>query len=100
MKIKEITQDRFFRLTEGRLFQTDGREMEWWADPKERVLGLILLDNHDNDWSWVVLGRDENGDFRMIGGDTSLPEAEAKIRMHAKLVEYAASGRAVFRQGD
>ena len=37
--------------------------LKWWADPKERVLGLILLDNYNNDWFLVVLGPDENGDF-------------------------------------
>ena len=74
--------------------------LKWWADPKERVLGLILLDNYDNDWFLAVLGRDENGDFRMIDGETSLSEVEAKTRLNAKLVGYPTSGRAVFRQGD
>ena len=64
------------------------------------VLGLILLDNYDNDWFLVVLGRDENGDFRMIDGEISLSEVEAKTRLNAKLVGYPTSGRAVFRQGD
>ena len=74
--------------------------LKWWADLKERVLGLILLDNYDNDWFLVVLGRDENGNFRMIDGETSLSEVEAKTRLNAKLVGYPTSGRAVFRQGD
>jgi hypothetical protein len=101
MKLKQITKHRFLALTEGRLFQTDAREVEWWADDQERVLGLLLLDAHDEDWSWVVLGRDEVGNFRGIDLETSVSDQdEARTRMQTKLAQYAASGQTVFPQGD
>jgi len=39
-------------------------EVEWVADLLERVLGAVVRDRIDNDWSYAVLGRDEHGIFR------------------------------------
>ncbi len=62
------------------------REVEWYSDAEERVLGIVLLDLQDNDWLWMVLGRDEAGLFRAIALDVSIPtQAEAKTRLMVKL---------------
>ena len=39
-------------------------EQAWWADPSERLLGVVFFDAADRDWSWTVLIRKENGAFR------------------------------------
>ena len=44
------------------------KELEWFADEKEQVLGLAALDRTDRDFAYVVLGRDENRTMIEIGG--------------------------------
>jgi hypothetical protein len=52
--------------------------MEIWVNEKETRIGLLLLDNYDKDWSWVVLGRRTTHDkFEGMGLNTSLPTLEA-----------------------
>lgn len=41
-------------------------ELEWLADDSERVLGVLVLDNYDDDFGGVVLGRDQKKKFRAI----------------------------------
>jgi hypothetical protein len=94
----QIPQERFRLLIEGHfpspLF---AREKEWWADPEELVLGVLLLDTTDSDWSWVVLGRDEIGSFRAIDLAVSLPNAEeARRQLQTKLLEYVGSKQSIF----
>jgi hypothetical protein len=77
------------------------KEVAWFVDSASTVLGVILLDNADKDWNYVVLGRDEHGDFRWIDGNSSFdslekPEAELKTKMQP----FVDSGEKVFPQGD
>lgn len=76
------------------------REVEWWSDTQERVLGIVLLDLTDNDWAWIVLGRDERGLFRAIAVNASIAsQDEARSALHGALIEHASSGE-VFPQHD
>jgi hypothetical protein len=52
-------------------------EFDWYATPDERVLGVVLHDRIDDDFSWVALGRDETLRFRAVGVRASLPTPEA-----------------------
>jgi hypothetical protein len=77
------------------------QEKEWWADEDERVLGAVLLDNFDHDWSWIVLGRDEKGLFRGIDQDVSLSsQRKARAYLRVALENHARSGAAEFPQYD
>ncbi|RXK53471.1 glycosaminoglycan attachment protein [Oleiharenicola lentus] len=100
--IKPLTRARFNALCYKRrpLAAMMSRETEWWSDEQERVLGLVLLDLSDDDWVWIVLGRDEQGLFRAIDVQASIPtQAEARTGLHASLAKHAQSG-AVFPQED
>lgn len=76
--IKPLTRARFCALCYSRtpLATMMSREEEWWSDVKERVLGIVLLDLADNDWTWVVLGRDEHGLFRAVAVNASIASQE------------------------
>ncbi len=102
MGIKHISQPRFdslcfMRLARGKIFH---EEREWYADEKENVLGVVILDRVDNDWSYVILGRDERARFSAIDSDTCHRTVnEARIALHKKMEKFAADGEQVFHQG-
>jgi len=47
-------------------------EKEWFANRNRTVIGTILLDTSDNDWSYVILQKESAGIFRWIDGEVSL----------------------------
>ncbi|MEO6751660.1 MAG: hypothetical protein ABIP85_07765 [Chthoniobacteraceae bacterium] len=103
MATKAITKERFDALCRVKLPSLDYlvNEVEWFSDDDERVLGIVLLDNTDQDWSWMVLGRDEAGLFRAIDLGVSIAtREEAKKLLMVKLLEHSATGESVFPQGD
>lgn len=76
------------------------REVEWYSDAQERVLGVVLFDLTDKDWAWIVLGRDERGLFRAIAVDASIASREdAHSALQVALAKHATSGK-VFPQHD
>jgi hypothetical protein len=101
--MKAISKQRFDALCRSRRPTTAyvSREVEWFSDDEERVLGLVLLDTVDNDWLWRVLGRDEAGVFRCIDLGVSIPtQDEARNLLQSKLNEYAQTRLKTFPQGD
>ncbi len=41
-------------------------EKEWFADKEQNILGFVFRDKLDDDYGYIVLGRDENSIFRTI----------------------------------
>jgi len=37
------------------------RNLEWWASDDDRVLGTVILDLIDKDYSWVVFTQNDQG---------------------------------------
>jgi hypothetical protein len=71
------------------------------SDLLKRVLGAVVLDRIDDDWSYVVFGRDEHGIFRAIDLKVSLPSQEiAAEQLREKMREHLSTGATVFPQGD
>src|SRR5476651_795397 len=98
MEIKPLTKQRFDALCRVKLPSADivVTEVEWFSDEDERVLGIVVLDNTDKDWSWMVLGRDEAGLFRAIDFEVSLStQEEARSLLMTKLVEHSETGNNV-----
>jgi len=74
-------------------------ETAWFADSEKNIIGAILLDHHDNDLNYVVLGRDEEGQFRWIAGDSSFDSREkAEDELTAAMSKIEASGETIFPQ--
>lgn len=74
---------------------------EWYSDQDEIVLGVVCRDRQDNDWGYVVMGRDANGLFRAIDTAVSMSGADsARNALHLKLSYYAVTGEKLFPQGD
>jgi len=74
-------------------------EKEWFADRQRIILGALLLDRTDEDWIYVVLGRDQLGTFRWIDGEVSIANCDqARERLLAKMLKILESGQRVFPQ--
>lgn len=77
-----------------------GEEVEHFSSLDERVLGVIVRDLADNDYGYVVLGRDMKSRFRAIEMECSLPRADARAALFAHLKVFHDAGTAVFPQDD
>lgn len=74
-------------------------EKEWFADKNRVILGVLLLDRTDRDWTYAVLGRDEAGVFRWIDGQSSIKTRDkARNQLLATMLRIYESGQSVFPQ--
>ncbi|MEE4209194.1 MAG: hypothetical protein V2I43_08010 [Parvularcula sp.] len=77
------------------------QELDWFSDPQERVLGLLSWDRIDDDYGWVVFGKDAKARFRAIKVDVSYPTAEeAYAALIAAMREAVGQPPVAFHQGD
>lgn len=104
--VKAITQTLFDLLAIGtrrsptRFYST---ELSWWSDLNGDLIGAVAIDLTDNDFAWVILARDENGQFRCADVDTGLPSeriAEAKLRIAMANLSRDSSFTGWVSQGD
>ena len=60
------------------------RELMWYATDDDAVLGVVILDLVDKDYSWIVLTENDQGaGFTMIEIGASLPtEDDATAALH------------------
>ena len=100
LELKNISEEEFQTLYEGPpSFMHE--EVEWVSDLLEHVLGTVVRDRIDDDWSYVVLGRDEHGTFRAVDLKVSLPDEEtASEQLWQKMREHLSTRATVFPQGD
>ncbi|MEM5515580.1 hypothetical protein WNY37_01375 [Henriciella sp. AS95] len=52
-------------------------ELAWYSTPDEKLLGVLLHDKVDFDFTWVVFARDEVFRYRAVDVNASLPTFEA-----------------------
>ncbi|RJO61362.1 MAG: glycosaminoglycan attachment protein [Dehalococcoidia bacterium] len=103
-----IDSPPIFSLTEqefSELFPTNPQsnflavEKEWYSDTVQTLLGSVLLDNTDHDWTYVILGKDENRRFRWIEGESSLKDrSSAREHLIAKMKEILLTKQKIFPQ--
>jgi len=76
-------------------------ELLWYANADETILGVIARDKIDNDFSAVMLGRDEIGRFRAFNLQTSFTRIEDAVLWLKNTIKwYTGLGKTVFPQGD
>jgi hypothetical protein len=62
-------------------------EKAWFADDKERI-GTVFLDVSDNDWNFVVLAPDANGEYRWVAGNGGMDtQEEAEKALTAEMLK-------------
>jgi hypothetical protein len=102
-RLKKISKSHFAVLGMARLHYVNQiyEELEWWADEDERVIGAVVFDKIDEDWSCMIMGRSATGIFRGIDQRIELPSlASARANLKERLIFYADTGAHVFPQGD
>ncbi len=102
--VRSISRERFNAFvswTRSPIALDFGTELDWYADTHERVLGAVVLDHTDQDFGYVILGRDEVGRFRAIDQRVSFPNGGmARSRLKQALRQWSETGKSVFPQGD
>jgi hypothetical protein len=100
-EIHKLNEKEFdaFKPLRGSLAALVGDEKEWYADRRGNVIGVLILDRIDKDWSYVVLGRDQHGKFRTIDAQVSFETQEdARDRLITELRRTSRTGKKTFRQ--
>jgi hypothetical protein len=100
--VRPITESQFntlFRSPLPALHAKMCRELEWYATDDGRLLGSVVLDKIDRDFSWVVLCRDDRGKYRATAYDTSLPSQDAARRALSAAMGEAATRTDIELQG-
>lgn len=103
MAAKKISKARFESLTFATLpfAWVIAEGVEWYSDQDENVFGILCRDRQDDDWGYVVLGRDEKSLFRGIETEVSISDIDSARRaLHLRLSFYAVTGEKIFPQGD
>jgi len=103
MHIKSIDVKRFNALaahTRCPAAAYVSRELRWFSNNGETLLGVLLLDTVDDDFVGVILGRDEGGRFRCIDVESSIPtEDEAAGWIERSIGWHGRDDGKIFPQG-
>ena len=103
MAINRISQDEFdsYKPARSPMASVMSEETDWYADDAGNVIGTVFRDRTDNDWAYVVMGRDERGNFRCFEIEASIAtEGGARDQLRAAMRKVEASGQTEFPQGD
>jgi hypothetical protein len=91
MDLKAMDQRRFATLLAATRWPASDlmfRELEWYSTAREGLLGTVVLDLTDGDFSWMVLGKDRQGCYRPIRQCVSLPsQVEARRQLKTAMAE-------------
>ena len=101
MPISEITKEEFDQLNpfRGPDIGTLIIEKEWYADQARNIIGALTFGTEDTDWGYIILGKDEEGDFRGIDLEVSKESLEqARGLLMLELSELEESGQTMFPQ--
>ncbi len=100
--MRKISKARFEALSYARVpyVKMISDEIEWYSNENNAVLGTILVDNIDNDYVAMVMGRDEAGVFRFIDMCHSIESIEeARSTLIEKMELHSKDGAEEFPQG-
>lgn len=76
-------------------------ELAWFANDDETVLGVVLHDLVDDDFTGIVLARDEAGRFRAFDLEVSIATADAAEAWVDRVIKWhTGMGLRVYPQGD
>ena len=91
MSFIEITRDEFDHLGIERIGLFP--ERAWFRSTELDLAGTIILDPIDKDWSYVLVAKEEDGIYRYLEGEVSLPtQQEAETKLHASALRIESVG--------
>lgn len=96
MNIKSISQKEFYQLNVIKEPSLDfiATEIEWFKDNENRILGVLLRDNLDKDFSYVILALELDHAFRTVDVKVSISSINsARTELLAKLNQIINEGK-------
>ena len=103
MPILSISRNAFDQLHPNRAPSWMQQQVEWFAERSRVLIGYIARnleaerDLHSEDWSIVIEGRDERGEFHLIDSHEHLAsQNDARALLEKRMNELVATGLKVF----
>ena len=103
MPILSISRSAFDQLHPNRAPSWMQHEVEWFAERSRALIGYIARnlesarDLPSEDWSIVIEGRDERGEFHLIDSHNHVPsQRDARALLEKRMNELLATGLKVF----
>lgn len=96
MALIEISEENFKQYNVKRSPTLLGitSEFRWFSDDEEKILGILLIDKIDKDWSYVILAQEEDGEYRFSDGEVSIiSEAHAAESLIKKMQKIRKIGK-------
>lgn len=94
MAIREISQDEFdsYNIDRAPSFML-AEELLWFADDQAKLLGTILIDKIDKDWSYVVLALESDGFYRAARVEVSIQDdEECEVKLSETIRDISVKG--------
>lgn len=95
MKIKSISEKKFnsYNFEKNPMSTLFGTEKKWFEDKENNLIATIIKDKIDNDWAYVILAMDSDGEYRAIEVEASMGSKEiAESKINLKLSELIKRG--------
>ena len=92
MALKKISQEKFenYNFTKQPTLIGIATEEYWYSEDDANIIGTVLLDNIDKDWSYVIMALEDDGEYRFTDGEVSIETDEEAIdRLSSKMREFA-----------
>ncbi len=85
MAIRQISEQEFYEninVQKNPMAFVLGEEKKWFIDDDKNLLGIVILDKIDKDWSFVILAKDEDNQFRAVDVAASLNSLKIMLQIH------------------
>lgn len=95
MAMRAIKQKEFDRLQPAHkpMERLVVEQREWFANEAATLLGTIFFDPMESCWGWALLGRDEQGEYRIVRMDGNLPgDGEARTVLRDQMTKAEVGG--------
>jgi hypothetical protein len=104
IKILNLSKKRFDALTSFSIrpaASNMGRELAWYTNEDESIIGTILQDSFDHDFAAILLGRDEGSRYRAFDYQVSFADEKFAEEWLINTMKWkTGQGQKVFPQGD
>lgn len=98
MAIIEISKEEFESFNINRIEMLP--EVAWFRDEKRNIIGTIFYDRVDDTFGSAILGRDVDGMFKYIDGDTVIDVLKPKLATIFKMKRIENTKISIFSQDD
>lgn len=96
MSVEAIDQEEFEELGPARepMAAMFTEEVAWYKATETQLIGSVVYDRTDKDYTCVILAPDGEGDFRWIGGKASIEDqAAAEAALFIEMSHYEKTGK-------